>query len=123
MKRNAATEGDDSMDDDIDPHIKAAELHNLQTQQPECEWIELPDALLGPAHVAKTLIQRCQEKRSTPTKPYKINEEQLQCIALFVSRLETAFAKRPDLSQPWLHPVGVLMTIIMDGGGGCEARR
>ena len=64
------------------------------------------------------LIQRCQERRSTPARPYKINEEQLQCIALFVSRLERAFPERPDLSQPWLHPAHVLMTIIMDGGGG-----
>ena len=65
------------------------------------------------------LIQRCQERRSTPARPYKINEEQLQCIALFVSRLETAFPERHGLSQPWLHPARVLMTIIMDGGGGC----
>ena len=34
-------------------------------------------------------------------------------------RLEQAFQERPDPSLPWLHPGRVLMTIIMDGGGGC----
>ena len=119
MKRIETIQGDTFTDDDIDPRIMGAELHNLQQRQPECEWIELADALRGPAHVARMLIRRCQERNSTPARPYKINEEQLQCIALFVSRLETAFPERPDLSQPWLHPARVLMTIIMDGGGGC----
>ena len=49
----------------------------------------------------------------------QLNEEQLRCIALFVDRLEQAFLERPDPSQPWLHPARVLMTMIMDGGGGC----
>ena len=119
MKRIATIQGDTFTDDDTDPGITSAVLHNLQQQQPECEWIELADALRGPAHVAKMLIRRCQERRSTPTRPYKLNAEQLECIALFVTRLEAAFSERPDLSQPWLHPARVLMTIIMDGGGGC----
>ena len=79
----------------------------------------LGDAFQGPAHVTKMLIRRCEERRSSPARPYRLNEEQLQRIALFVLRLEQAFLERPDPSTPWLHPGRVLMTIIMDGGGGC----
>jgi len=119
LKRAGTTQGDMHVDD-VDPIIPEAVLHNLRQQQrPECEWIDLTDALRGPAHVAKVLVRRCQERRSTPTRPYKLNEEQLQCIALFLIRLEQAFRARPDPSQPWLHPARVLMTMIMDGGGGC----
>ena len=70
MKRIETIQGDDVTDDDLDPCIKAAELHNEQQQQPECKWIELADALRGPAHVARMLIRRCQERRSTPERPY-----------------------------------------------------
>ncbi len=93
-------------------------LHNLQQHQTECEWIELADALRGPAHVARMLIRRCQDARSTPARPYKPNAEQLECVALFVDRLEKAFSERADMSQPWIHPARVIMTIIMEGGGG-----
>ena len=89
----------------------------MQQQERECEWVDLPDALQGPAHVSQILIRRCQEKRSTPKRQHKLNVEQLQCIAPSVSRLEAAFPDRPDVSQPWLNPARVLMTIIMDGGG------
>ena len=118
LKRAATMQGDMPVDD-IDSIIPEAVLHNLQQQQLESAWIDLTDALRGPAHVAKMLVRRCQERRSTPTRPYKINQEQLQCIALFVTRLEQAFLDRPDPSQPWLHAACVLMTMIMDGGGGC----
>ena len=94
-------------------------VHNLKQDDKSCEWIHLDDALQGPAHVAKLLIKRCQQKRSKPDKPYKLNAEQLECVALYVSHLEKGFAKRPDPSQPWVHPAEVLMTIILDGGGGC----
>ena len=45
MKRIATIQGDTFTDDDTDPGITSAVLHNLQQQQPECEWIELADAL------------------------------------------------------------------------------
>ena len=48
-----------------------------------------------------------------------MNAEQLECTALFVAALDEAFANRPDVSKPWLHPAEVLMTILTDGGGGC----
>ena len=118
MKRSTTIQGD-APTDDTDPTILDAMLHNLQRHQPECEWVDLNDAMSGPAHVAKMLVRRCEKRRSTAARPYKVNEEQLQCIALFVSRLEPAFQERPDPSQPWIHPARVLMTIIMDGGGGC----
>ena len=115
----AATSQSGAPIDDADPTVLDAVLHNLQQRQSECVWIDLTDALRGPAHVAQMLIRRCHERRSTPARPYRLNEEQLQCIALYVARLEQAFHERPDPSQPWLHPARVLMTIIMDGGGGC----
>ena len=65
------------------------------------------------------LVLSCEKRRSSPARPYRLNGEQLQCIALFVARLEEAFQDRPDPSLQWLHPGRVLMTIIIDGGGGC----
>ena len=106
---------------DIKPEtdIGQAVLHNLQLRSRTAEWIDLESALKGPAHVAKTLIKKLQDDRSKPGKPYRVNAEQLQCTALFVVALEKAFAKRPAVSKPWLHPAEVLMTILTDGGGGC----
>ena len=69
--------------------------------------------------MAKLLIKQLQDSRSKPGKPYKVNAEQLECTALFVAALDKGFAKRPDASQPWLHPAEVLMSILTDGGGGC----
>ena len=88
MKRIATIQGETFTDDNIDPGTTHAMLHNLQQRQPECEWSELADALRGPAHVAKMLIRRSQGRRSTPARPYKLNAEQLECIALFVTRVE-----------------------------------
>ena len=99
--------------------IGRAVLHNLQLRSRTAEWIDLETTLKGPVHVAKLLIKKLQEDRSKPGKPYKVNAEQLECIALFVAALDKAFAKRPDASKPWLHPAEVLMTILTDGGGGC----
>ena len=95
VKRIAAIQGETFTDDNIDPGITDAVLRNLQQHQPECEWIELAGALRGPAHVAKMLIRRSQERRSTPARPYKLNAEQLECVALFVDRLE-----KPSQSAP-----------------------
>ena len=99
--------------------IGRAVLHNLQFKSRTAEWIDLDSALKGPAHIAKVLIKKLQDGRSNPGRQYRLNAEQLECTALFVSALETAFARRPDTSKPWLHPAEVLMTIITDGGGGC----
>ena len=99
--------------------IGRAVLQNLQPRNRTAEWIDLDTALKGPAHVAKALIKKLQDERSTPGKPYRLNAEQLECTALFVEALDNAFAKRADPSKPWLHPAQVLMTIITDGGGGC----
>ena len=99
--------------------VQKAVLYNLQQSNAFRHWIDLADALQGPAHVAKVLINRCQQKRSKPNKPYRLNAEQLECVALHVSRLEIGFARRPDQSQPWINPAEVLMTVILDGGGGC----
>ena len=107
-----------------DPEINAetdvgrAVLHNLQPRSRTAEWIDLEAALKGPAYVAKLLIKKLQDGRSKPGKPYRVNAEQLECTALFVAALEKAFAKRPEVSKPWLHPAEVLMTILTDGGWG-----
>jgi hypothetical protein len=102
-----------------DSDIGTAVLHNLRQQPRTAEWIHLETALKGPAYVAKELIRKLQDQRSKPGKPYRVNEEQLQCAALFVAALEKSFAKRSNASEPWLHPADVLMTILTDGGGGC----
>ena len=65
MEVIATIQGDAFTDDDIDPRIMGAELHNLQQQQPECEWIELANALRGLAHVARMLIRCCQERHAS----------------------------------------------------------
>ena len=94
LKRTPTMQGDVPVDD-INPIISDAVLHNLRRQHSECFWIELPDALQGPAHVAKILVQRCQQRRSTPRQDYRLNEEQLQCIAL-----SSAAWRRPSSSAP-----------------------
>ena len=63
-----------------------AVLHNLQLATSSCcKWITLDDALHGPSHVAKLLIDKCQTKRSVPGKPYRLNAEQVECIAVYVA--------------------------------------
>ena len=99
--------------------IGKAVLHNLHLESRTAEWIDLETALKGPAYLAKVLIKKLQDERSKPSKPYRVNAEQLECTALFVEALEKGFARRPDASKPWLHPAEVLMTILTDGGGGC----
>ena len=123
MKRITTIQGEPFKNEDMYPIITNAVVNNLLQYQPECEWVELTDALKGPAHVAKMLIQHCEKRRSTPTRPYKLNAEQLECTALFVSRLEKAFAERDKVSEPWIHPARVIMTIIMDGRGEDAAKR
>ena len=61
--------------DPNDP-IAQAVWHNHQQETATCQWIELPDAFQSPAHVAKLLIKRCQDKLSKPQKPYRLNAEQ-----------------------------------------------
>ena len=119
MRNNQPDIHSTTTDDDTQDFIKTAVLHNLQHPEQKREWITLDEALQGPTHVAKLLIERCQAKRSKPNKPYKLNEEQLECVALYVEALEKGFSKRPDPGQPWINPAEVLMTIILDGGGGC----
>ena len=108
-----------SISQDTDDVIEQIVLHNLSTEQRFAEWIELPDTLKGPSHVARMLIKKLQDTRSKPGKQYRLNAEQLECTALYVAALEKPFAQRPDKAKPWLHPATVAMTIIMDGGGGC----
>ena len=112
----AAKDMHDALGDDF---LSAAVLHNQPLCEGHREWIPLQEALVGPAHVAKLLIRRAQDKRSTTDRPYRLNGEQLACIALFVSALEKGFANREDVSKPFLKFSEVLMTIILDGGGGC----
>ena len=104
---------------DPDSQVGKAVLHNLQLETRSAVWIDLPEALKGPCHVAKMLIRKLQDKHSKPGNPYKLNEEQLQCVALYVAALNKGFENRSDVAKPWLHPAEVLLTILMDGGGGC----
>ena len=109
--------GDSNVDAETD--IGTAVLHNLRGKDRTAEWFDLDNALKGPCHIAKLLIKKLQDSRSKPGKPYRLNEEQLQCTALFVSALDKGFQSRKDRAKPWLHPAQVLMTILTDGGGGC----
>jgi hypothetical protein len=115
--RNAQKNNDTEINPETD--IGKAVLHNLNLSSRSAEWIDLDTSLKGPVHVAKLLIKKLQDERSKPGKMYRLNAEQLECTALFVAALEKAFAARPDVSKPWLHPAEVLMTILTDGGGGC----
>ena len=53
--------------------IGRAVLHNLQPRSRTAEWIDLEAALKGPVYVAKALIKKLQDDRSTPGKPYRLN--------------------------------------------------
>ena len=96
LKRMSTTVGETCTDDIVDPSIADAAMHNLQPNQRECEWIDLVEALQGPAHIAKQLIRHCEGRRSTPARQYKVNAEQPECNAFFASRVEEAFAKRSE---------------------------
>lgn len=119
VKEMRLVQNGNAMEVNPESEIGKAVLHNLQPKNRAAEWIDLPTALKGPAYVAKALIRKLENDRSQSGKLYRLNEEQLQCTALFVGALEKAFANREDLSKPWLHPARVLMTIVTDGGGGC----
>ena len=67
-----------SSDANPENFVEEAVLYNLAKDNASREGVDLKDALRGPAHVAKVLIQRSQEKRSRPNKPYKLNAEQLE---------------------------------------------
>ena len=71
-----------STDANPNDFVEEAVLYNLVKENATRERIDLQDALRGPACVAKILIRRCQEKRSQPNKPYRLNAEQLACVAL-----------------------------------------
>ena len=99
---------------------REAVLHNLQKlEQPQRSIVDLPDALRGPAHVAKAILRQAEDKASEPGKPFRYNDEQLECIAMHVAKLQPAFEEREDPSQPFINPAKVLTTAILDGGGGC----
>ena len=68
--------------------LATAMMHNIAAENRDREWIPLADSLFGLAHAARLLIRKVQERRSTPERPYTLNVEQLECVALFVSALE-----------------------------------
>ena len=43
---------------DPDSQVGTAVLHNLQLETRSAVWIDLPDALKGPCHVARMLIRK-----------------------------------------------------------------
>ena len=92
--RQQRDEGEDQhASEDVVENVLLAEAmsHNSAAERSDREWIPLEDSLLGPAHVAKLLIRKVQEKRSTPERQYRLNAEQLECVALFVSALDKGF--------------------------------
>ena len=117
MKKMKADQPDVPETEDI---TRESVLHNLhQLQDPERSVVALPDALRGPAHVAKLILRRAEDKASKPERAFRYNDEQLESIAAMVAKLEPAFAEREDPSQPLINPAKVFTTAIFDGGGGC----
>ena len=83
--------------------IRESVLHNLrQLQDPGRNVVDLPDALRGPAHVAKLILRRAEDKASTPAKPFRYNNEQLECIAAMVAKLEPAFLCAAIWTAIWM---------------------
>jgi hypothetical protein len=94
----------------------AAACANCNQQDRQCTIVELPDALLGPAHVAKLLVGECQTRRTAAAleaSPYQLNAEQLQVLAIYVHALEKGFACREKKEEPWVNPASVLLTIVL----------
>ena len=69
--RTAQNSGETKVDPNSD--IGEAVLHNLKQRSRTAEWIDLPTALQGPAAVARRLIKKLQDERSTLKKPYRVN--------------------------------------------------
>ena len=88
QQRDEGQEGNVAEEVLDNPFLARAIMHNMSAEESVRVWIPLQDSLLGPAHVAKLLIHKAREQRSKPEKPYRLNAEQLECIALFVSALE-----------------------------------
>ena len=109
--REMATKGD--------LEAKAA-IANCNQQDRQCTVVDLPDALRGPAHVAKLLVHECQTRRTAAARllapeasPYRLNAEQLQVLAIYVRALDEGFARREKMEEPWVNPASVLLTIVL----------
>ena len=94
----------------------AAAFANCNQQDRQCTIVELPDALRGPAHVARLLVRECQTRRTAAApeaSPYRLNAEQLQVLAIYVRALDEGFARREKMEEPWVDPASVLLTIVL----------
>ena len=60
--------------------LATAMMHNMAAENRGREWIPVEDRLLGPAHIAKLLIWKIQERRSTPERLYRVNVKQLDAL-------------------------------------------
>ena len=119
-RRSATTEKKQPDVGDSEDITRESVLHNLhQLHTPERSVIHLSDALRGPAHVAKLILRQADDKASKPGKALRFNEEQLECVAAMVTKLELGFAEREDPSQHFINPAKVLTTSIFDGGSSC----
>ncbi len=93
----------------------AAAFANCTQQDRQCTVVELPDALRGPAHVARLLVRVCQTRRTAAApeaSPYRLNAEQLQVLAIYVHALDKGFACQEKKEEPWVNPASVLLTIV-----------
>ena len=84
-----------------------------------CELVPLPDAMQGPAHVAQLLWRRVERQAVAAGSVLHLNEEQLALLALVTTKLAKAFDSRLDKTQQYLRRDEVLLTLIVEGGGGC----
>ena len=91
-------------------------IANCNQQDRQCTIVELPDALCGPAHVAKLLVHECQTRHTAAApeaSPYRLNAEQLQVLAIYVRALDEGFTCREKTEEPWVDPASVLLTIVL----------
>ena len=98
---------------------------NQEKDDEVCVAVPLEDALLGPGHVARKLIQKAAED---PQGKVVFNEEQILVIALMVWPVEQAWRTRIQGKQDAGVTVGTLRKLPSDlglprvgviGGGGC----
>jgi len=101
--------------DVADEAAQAALQNLLHESTAEWAWIDVPDLMQGPAHVAELIMA----KNAALEKPFILNDEQKNLYALWVSRLQHGFLLRSDKTHHWLDAATVLLDIIVDGGGGC----
>ena len=97
-----------SEDAQTDARLDLMKRNAAAAGMPQCVVVELPDCMRGPCHVAWKLMQAA-----------KMNDEQMDIVALLVEPMQKAFLGRRDKSTHLLPKCGALARMAIIGGGGC----